>query len=98
MEPRPSSSTSSAVPSIQDPTLVRTGVQTRSTSQNQSKYETASTEVESSTSQKKSKYETASTEVESFKRLHKIIYGIVNDWAKHTTDRNSEFYLIWVMK
>jgi len=79
-EPRPSSSTSSAVPNIQDPTLVRTGVQTRSTSQ------------------KQSKYETASAEVESFKRLHKIIYGIVNDWAKHTTDRDSEFYMIWVTK
>ena len=80
VEPRPSSSSSSAVQSTQDTTLDRTGVQTRSTGR------------------KQSKYDTASAEVESFKRLHKIIYGIVDDWAKHTTDRNCEFYSLWVTK
>jgi hypothetical protein len=43
-------------------------------------------------------YETASAEVESFKRLHKIIYGIINAWSKITTNKSSEFYLIWETK
>jgi hypothetical protein len=80
MEPRPSSSSSSAVQRTQDTMQVRTGVQTRSTRRTHTNYETASAEVE------------------SFKRLHKIIYGIINAWSKITTNKNSEFYVIWETK